>query len=380
MPYTWRTKGKDGKLHPRWHYEVRTWNGKRTKGTGTTSRSETLKLAQREQAKHDEIRKGLRPPPKASDAHRMFKEVSDEYCDWGQAQGGRSGHPWGERHARMRRAHLLWWAEQLHLETLADLTDVLPRAEKALRQVQKLGRAGKTVANYAESLAAFCDWCVDRGYLENDPLRRLGRFDTTPRDTRRPLTTEEIAKLLAASPPDRRLLYELALASGLRAKELRNLTVAHLNVERNGLFLEAAWTKNRRAGFQPLPADLVGRLAEAAKEKAPGDPLLWVPVHTHRYIYADLAAAGVAKRLPGLGKVDFHALRVTFATLLMESGASAKECQTLMRHSTMQMTLDRYVKARPERLQAAAETVWQTMRKPASIETRQSIDHTLRTA
>ena len=82
--------------------------------------------------------------------------------------------------------------------------------------------------------------------------------------------------------------------------------------------------------------------------------------------------------MPGLGKVDFHALRVTFATLLMESGASAKECQALMRHSTMQMTLDRYVKARPERLQAAAETVWSEMRKPAGA--RQRNRQTERTA
>jgi len=332
----------------------------------------------REQAKHDEIRKGIRPLPKLSDRSRSFPETASEYCDWGETQGGRNGHPWGHDHADKRRRHLKWWQEKLKLSILADLDGILPRVECALRGLIKKGRAGKTVSNYAEALAAFCDWCVDRGYLENDPLRRLGKFDTTPRDARRPLTPAEITKLLAASPPWRQLLYETALSSGLRANELRSLTVAHLSVERGGLYLEAAWTKDRRAGFQPLPADLVARLAAAAKGRKTSDPLLQVPAHPHRYVYADLKAAGVPKRLPGLGKVDFHALRVTFATLLMESGASAKECQALMRHSTMQMTLDRYVKARPERLQAAAETVWSEMRKPAGA--RQRNRQTERTA
>jgi integrase len=131
------------------------------------------------------------------------------------------------------------------------------------------------------------------------------------------------------------------------------------------------WLYGHNAGPQPVSRDATSFDADApacrnSLKRRPCRPLLWVPVHPHRHIYADLDAAGVAKRLPGLGKVDFHALRVTFATLLMESGASAKECLTLMRHSTMQMTLDRYIKARPERLQAAAETVWQTMRKPTA--------------
>ncbi|MBN2130873.1 MAG: tyrosine-type recombinase/integrase [Sedimentisphaerales bacterium] len=370
MPYVWRTKGKDGKPHPRWHYEIRSWEGRRVKGTGTTSKAETLKLALREQALQDEIRKGLRPMPKVSDVARRFVDVAKEYCEWGEAQGGHHGYPWGKDHAWKRRTQLSWWRETLKFETLSDLEGILPRVEQILRQMVKAGKAGKTVTSYGETLSAFCKWCVDRGYLDDNPLRRLGKFDISPRDTRRPMTVEEVSRLLKVAPPHRRLLYETALASGLRAGELRSLTVAHLDLARGGLYLEARWTKNRQAGFQPLPADLVARLQKASKGKASTEPLLDVPRFAYRAIYLDLDAAGIPRRLPGLGKIDFHALRVTFATLLMESGASAKECQTLMRHGTLQMTLDRYVKARPERLQAAAETVWRTMKAPPAKPTR----------
>ena len=63
------------------------------------------------------------------------------------------------------------------------------------------------------------------------------------------MTAEEIHRLLRACAPERRLLYEVALCSGLRAGELRALTVAHLDTVRGGVRLDAEWTKNRKPGF-----------------------------------------------------------------------------------------------------------------------------------
>lgn len=213
---------------------------------------------------HREIRDGHRPPPKSPERERIrsFEEIVTEYTDWGESQGGKRGRPWSEKHAQRRRAELRWWQRELSLALLADLEGILPRAEKALRGLQELGRAGKTIANYAEGLSAFCDWCVQRGYLAGDPLKGLAPFDTTPKVQRRAMTPEEIKALLAVAPPHRSLLYETAFLSGLRANELRSLRVEHLDVQRCGLQLEPEWTKNRRPGFQPLPAALVLRLKQ----------------------------------------------------------------------------------------------------------------------
>ena len=43
---------------------------------------------------------------------------------------------------------------------MGDLVGVLGRVEKQLRELQTIGRTGKTIANYAATLGAFCDWCV----------------------------------------------------------------------------------------------------------------------------------------------------------------------------------------------------------------------------
>jgi integrase len=304
--------------------------------------------------------------------------VKDEYLAWGIAQGGRDGRPWGKTHIRNRRTHLEWWQDQLGLEILADVEGSLPRVEEALRALQAKGRAGKTLANYAEALAAFCDWCVQREYLAVDPLQSLGTFDITPRTQRRSMTAEEITTLLHICTLHRRLLLETAFLSGLRANELRNLTTVHLDRDRGGLRLDAAWTKNRKPGFQPLPASLVERLAAFAysgepcrlyerfygrktvKEVPPTQPLLYVPSHPARELDKDLAVAGIPKATPA-GKLDFHACRVAYINLVIESGVSVKEAQTLARHATPHLTMNVYGRVREERLAQAIEKMAQSL-------------------
>ena len=80
--------------------------------------------------------------------------------------------------------------------------------------------------------------------------------------------------------------------------ELRHLDRAkHLDRDRGGLNLEASWTKNRKPGFQPLPARLVDELDAFSLSGAPA-----------RTLDRDLEAAGIPKHTPK-GKVDFHAGR-----------------------------------------------------------------------
>jgi site-specific recombinase XerD len=49
------------------------------------------------------------------------------------------------------------------------------------------------------------------------------------------------------------------------------------------------------------------------------------------------------------GKVDFHACRVAYITMLFENGATLKEAQELARHITPHLTTNVYAKVRDER-------------------------------
>ncbi len=148
-----------------------------------------------------------------------------------------------------------------------------------------------------------------------------------------------------------------AICSGLRANELRSLRYRHLDPVRGGLCLEASWTKNRKPRFQPLRSGLLKRLIEAGAGRQPEDELFFVPTQPAREFYRDLDRAGIARNVPGLGKVDFHALRTAYTTLLVESEATLKEAQSLARHSDPRLTMNVYAKARTDRLQEVAQTV-----------------------
>ena len=210
------------------------------------------KTGRRVQAEHNEIRCGYRPPPDKADqsAQRPFVEVAEEYFRWGESQGGRGGRPWGRGHARMRRSLLTWWQEKLGLSVLADLNSILPAAEQALQELQAKGRSGKTLTGYVDSLVAFCRWCAtkSRGYLKENPLEGISRFDTTPRTRRCAMTAEEIQKFCLS----RRNIVDCCTRSpSVRdsANELRSLSVEHLDRERGGLHLDSDWTKDRKAAF-----------------------------------------------------------------------------------------------------------------------------------
>ena len=93
--------------------------GKRTYFVGTRSRPETLRMAQRFEDEHRQIRLGYRPAPRPSDRHqtRPVADVVQEYLAWGQLQGGRQGYPWSATHLRSRRRHLPWWQQTLGLDS-----------------------------------------------------------------------------------------------------------------------------------------------------------------------------------------------------------------------------------------------------------------------
>ena len=338
-----------------------THEGKRKFFVGTDNRRETLEMARGLEHEHRKIRLNYRPVPKSYDRPRTFETVVEDYLAWGRAQGGRGGRPWSPEHAKKRERDLAWWGERLGFEQLADVVGCLPRAEKALQELQGQGMAGKTLQNRAEALKALCAWAKGRGYLESNPLDGLAAFDTTPKTTRRALTSDEIQRILAATEQTkygrrRRLGYEVALASGLRRKELRALKVKHLAVDRCGLCLEPEWTKNRKPGFQPLPRSLVDRLAQAAVGKDLEDGLVFVPWDAVTALDADLKRAGIPKKGPG-GKIDFHALRVAYVSFVLESGASAKEAQHLARHSTADLTMNTYARASLTRMADVVERV-----------------------
>jgi integrase len=338
--------------------------GKQRYFVGTRNTTQTRRMAERLEDEHRQMRYGYKPLPKVKDQHALcpLHESVTAQIAWGKSQGGRGGRAWSPTRTRQRQRQLAWWRESLGIQKLGNLVGYLPKVEAARRMLQGQGRTGKTLTNYAETLHAFCRWCVEHGYLPSDPLAKLKGFDTTPTVTRRALSLAEIQRLLDHCPVDQQLLLETAFCSGWRAGELRCLSPKHLDRHRCGLHLESAWTKNRRPGCQPLPSTLRERLAisvetgeacrlyaihyerAGAKRTYPEDPLLYVPSDPARSLDRALKAAGIPK-VTETGKVDFHACRVAYITMLFENGATLKKHKSsrgISHHISRQTSMPRY--------------------------------------
>jgi len=348
------------------------YTGKRRFFLGVSNRADTLEMAKQLEAEHRKMRNGLAPLPTSALHHRnrQFSEVVEEYLAWGRTFGRKDGKPWTAAHAARKADYLKKWGDTLELETLVDLDGILPKVESALREMAQEGKTGSTLRNRAKALTSFCRWCVRHKYLHESPLRDLTPISGTSRTQRRALSVSEIAKLLAVAPDYRRLLYATALLSGLRVSELRALRRQNLDEVNGGLNLSPTWTKNRRPGFQVLPVKLVRELAAfadsgvvpslyrqlAVRFAYPKDALLVVPSHASRWLDRDMEKAGIVK-VNQEGRLDFHALRGSFTTLAVESGANVKEAQVLARHATPELTMNRYARARDARLGELIESV-----------------------
>jgi len=117
----------------------------------------------------------------------------------------------------------------------------------------------------------------------------------------------------------------------------------HLDHERPHVIVRASTTKNRKDALLPLHPQLLAELkAIQTNETKAEDFVFSQHGHPDRRIQIDLAAAGIPK-IDAMGrKLDFHALRYTFATKLASSGVSQRLAQELMRHSDPRLTANIY--------------------------------------
>ena len=255
---------------------------------------------------------------------------------------------------------------------------------------------GLSVASSNHHLVAvksFGNWLVrDRRCPEN-PFAHLSRLNARVdvRRERRTLSGQELGKLLKETKAGaeyrgltgecREMLYLTALFTGLRASELASLTESSfdLTTDPPTVTVEACYSKHRREDVLPLHPALATQLADwlvkcrqtaqqalsAESETLPirtttapspkgkrsaktvsAKPVerIWPGTWIERsaeMLRDDLEAAGIPYSTDD-GVFDFHAFRHQFITSLAKNGVHPKLAQTLARHSTITLTMDRY--------------------------------------
>jgi integrase/recombinase XerD len=224
---------------------------------------------------------------------------------------------------------------------------------------EKRGISPQTYNWYLQSVKAFCKWMENEGRAPENPLKHLKGINVKVdcRHSRRALTQEEVKKLLdgtfagdvryGMTGYERSMLYKAALASGLRASELKTLTVdsCDLDSESPTLTVKACYSKHRREDIQPILKSFAKEL-KAFIDGRNQNELLFPTMpridSLAKMIKSDLESVNLKYKNDAGHIADFHALRHTYITNLARAGIHPKIAMDLARHSDINLTLARY--------------------------------------
>ncbi len=247
---------------------------------------------------------------------------------------------------------------------------------------RKRNHSGITRNEYIASVKSFTKWAVTFRRMKDDSLAGLRvteRRAIEPAHPRRAMSMAEIARLLDAAERrpllelqtirigprtgkqvakvrpqtaakarhrgrERRLVYMLAVWTGLRRSEIRQLTWGdvRLNTIPGHIMLRARTTKSKRADSLPIHPQLADSLRDwrPADSEAGDHVVSTVPLM--KVLRADLALAGIPDRDEAGRYVDFHSLRVSLSTMLAAHKVSPRAAQALMRHTDPRLTASVY--------------------------------------
>jgi len=171
-----------------------------------------------------------------------------------------------------------------------------------------------------------------RRALEPDEIRRL--LDAT----------ESAPKRFNTTGHQKAMLYRLAVETGLRANELRSLTVSSFDFDKCNITIKAEDSKNRTQSTLPLRKETAVLMQTFLSGRMPSVRAFAMPSKYNMadMLRADCKAAEIDYEDNGQGKIDFHSLRHTTGSLLAASGVHPKVAQSIMRHSDINLTMSRY--------------------------------------
>ena len=263
-------------------------------------------------------------------------------------------------------------------EKVADITS--DGVHQYAGSLKDQGRSTRTVQAYLTAIKGFTKWLAAHHKLPRDSLASVKKPNPKAdrRRERRMLLPEEwqwLRATLTDSPErlglpagERMLLYATAIQTGLRSSELRSLTRGRLFLDVDEPFItcKAGSTKNRQDARQYIQPALAELLREHIATKAPQASVFGMPPRTDvaGMFRADVADARQAwlkaakqdsdeylRRVESdfLGEknhegefLDFHSLRHTCGAWLAMAEAHPKAIQSVMRHSTITLTMDTY--------------------------------------
>ncbi len=234
---------------------------------------------------------------------------------------------------------------------------------------QKLQKS--SMARKISAIRSLCKFLCREGFLEQNP-GKLVRLPKVPKKVPSYLTVEDVVRLIESPDLSRpletrdRAILELLYACGVRVSELSGLNVEDVNFKEAFILVRG---KGRKERIVPFGRHCLNALQAYLQERSfPGvrfagkHPTPLFLNHLGTRLTSRSVARLIEKYVQRCGlnqKVSPHALRHSFATHLLNSGADLRSIQELLGHQNLSTTqkythlsvghlMEQYDKAHPK--------------------------------
>jgi len=223
-------------------------------------------------------------------------------------------------------------------------------------------------------------WGVQANRIGSNPLASLKPLPTKGKERKqhRVMTVSELLLVFEASPDYLKPCWRMLATTGMRRQELASLTFDDVDFNKAVVSIRAENSKTGRPREIPLDEEMLAtiqRLHDEAPFRRPGtgntakDTEAIERAFSKRHVfvtqagtpwghrllrrfYAICKRVGIEDAVPG-GSVDIHAFRGTFTPLAIDGGANPKDVQTILGHSSLEMTMNAYAKSTAHARRAA---------------------------
>ena len=228
-----------------------------------------------------------------------------------------------------------------------------------LRKLKDKNLSAGTVRNIYRVLSSIIGEAVDAGVLENDVRRRVTLPSSHPKTAQVLTIPEQRALETAALCDPHGLSVLLALHTGMRLGEICALMWEDIDLERNVIMVNKTvqrlslcggntgtaihvGTPKSRASQRLIP--LSDSLSAYLRKRGPDSRKGFVLSHNGKLVEPRLCQYRFQALLhkAGLRRINFHALRHTFATRCMELRMDITTLSQILGHSSVKLTLDTY--------------------------------------
>ena len=241
-----------------------------------------------------------------------------------------------------------WFDQALARVPIAAIND---EVIKAARDKLIATRAPATANRYLAVLGGVLRSAVEWGWIRHAPVVKL--FFLTESDPRF-ITREQFAQLLGHLPPHMRPIAQIAVLTGLRTANIRELVWGRVDLERAHLWIPALSAKGRRAIGIPLSPAAVDVLRSIPRVEGQERVFLYEGVPLMQSFGKRTWRKACKKA--GLVGLRFHDLRHTWASWMMQAGAPTHAIQALGGWASPKM-VERYAHLSPDHLKEFAALV-----------------------